>query len=178
MFFKLKDLGVKFINLSALVALVFTLSACQEDLLPDDSQLPLNATGMTLDNFNVSLNTSEEVELTQTLETSDAVVLYFTMWCPVCDSHMNHIRNELVAAYPNVNFIMVDYVSGSQSDSRSSQLNSGYSDFNVIADTDDYLQDLLQGTMGTIVVIDKNQVVLLNEYFKNDSALTQVLNNL
>ncbi len=166
------------ISLALLCTALITLTACEEDLLPSGSQLTQNATGMTLDNFNVSLNTSEQVELTQTLETNDAVVLYFTMWCPICDSHMNHIRNQLVDAYPNVAFIMVDYVSGSLSNSRTSQLNSGYGDFNVIADTDDYLQNLLQGTMGSIVIIDKNQVVLFNEYFKNDQALTQVLDNL
>jgi thiol-disulfide isomerase/thioredoxin len=158
--------------------LMITLSACQEDLVPDDSSLSQDATGMTLEDFSVSLNTDSQFELTQTLTTKDAVVLYFTMWCPICDSHMTHIRNHLVDAYPNVSFVMVDYVSGSLQDSRSSQMASGYGDFEVIADTDDALQDLLQGTMGSIVVIDKNQVVLLNEYFKNDTSLMAVLDNL
>lgn len=174
----LAALGSALIRLTVLASLLTLLSACEEDLVPSDSALSQDATGMTLDDFTVSLNTDTQLGLTQTLTTHDAVVLYFTMWCPICDSHMTHIRNHLVDSYPNVSFIMVDYVSGSLQDSRASQLASGYSDFDVIADTDDALQDLLQGTMGSIVVIDKNQVVLLNEYFKNDASLVAILDAL
>ena len=182
MFTNLKNrtttLGSAFLRLVVITGILTMLSACQEDLVPDDSALSQDATGMTLDDFTVTLNTDSSLGLTQTLTTHDAVVLYFTMWCPICDSHMTHIRNHLVDSYPNVSFIMVDYVSGSLQDSRASQLASGYSDFDVIADTDDALQDLLQGTMGSIVVIDKNQVVLLNEYFKNDASLVAILDAL
>ena len=178
MFINIKKLILQLTRLTFLLSALITLSACQEDLVPDDSSLSQDATGMTLDDFTVSLNTNTPLALTQTLTTHDAVVLYFTMWCPICDSHMTHIRKQLVDAYPNVSFIMVDYVSGSLSDSRASQLASGFGDFEVIADTDDTLQNLLQGTMGSIVVIDKNQVVLLNEYFKNDASLVAILDTL
>lgn len=160
------------------VFLVLTLMACQEDLYPQDnpsSRSLAATTGYILDDFTVSLNTNQALTLSDQLTNFDAVVLYFTMWCPVCDSHMQHIRSHLIPAYPNVKFVMVDYVSGSHSHSRASQINSGYSDFDVIGDTNDYLQDLLQGTMGSIVVIDKNFVVQLNEYFKNDQALKGIL---
>ncbi len=172
---------VKTFKALATVFLMLAVMACQEDLYPQDNSSARSlaaTTGYTLDDFTVSLNTGQALTLSEQLTNADAVVLYFTMWCPVCDSHMQHIRNHLVSSYPNVNFIMVDYVSGNHSHSRASQLNSGYSDFSVISDTDDYLQDLLQGTMGSIVVIDKNFVVQLNEYFKNDQALKAALDSI
>ena len=175
------NLLVKTFKALATVFLMLTVMACQEDLYPQDnssSKSLATTTGYTLDDFTVSLNTGQAWTLSEQLTNFDAVVLYFTMWCPVCDSHMQHIRSHLISSYPNVNFIMVDYVSGSHSHSRASQLNSGYSDFEVIADTNDYLQDVLQGTMGSIVVIDKNFVVQLNQYFKNDQTLKATLDSL
>ncbi len=163
------------------VSLVLTLMACQEDLYPQDnpsSRSLAATTGYLLDDFTVTLNTNEPFVLSDQLVTFDAVVLYFTMWCPVCDSHMQHIRSHLIPTYPNVKFVIVDYVSGSHNHSRASQLNSGYSDFDIISDTDDFLQYTLQGTMGSIVVIDKGFEVKLNEYFKNDLALKFLLDSL
>ena len=169
------------IKLLGATCLALSMSGCEEDLVPDDSALEQDGRASVntyVDTFSVNLTTGENLELTTRLETRDAVVFYFTMWCPICDSHMNHIRKSLLDAYPNVAFVMVDYVSGNTADSRASQSAGGYGSLDVVADTDDFLQILLQGTMGSIAVIDKNQVIQLNEYFRSDENLTRVLNQL
>src|SRR5512140_1746850 len=70
-----------------------------------------NAPDFTLsDTLGGSLTLSSELTTTNT----KGVVLYFTMWCPLCDSDMTAMRN-FFPAFPNVRFIAVDYVSGSVS---------------------------------------------------------------
>jgi peroxiredoxin len=104
-------------------------------------------------------------------------VLYFTMWCPVCDMHMSNMRSTVVPAYPDVRFFLVDYVSGSVANARSAELASGYagSGLTVLADTDHAVLGLFHGTMGTTVVIDAAGVVHLNEDYKDGSRLRSAL---
>lgn len=106
-----------------------------------------------------------------------AVVLYFTMWCPVCDSHMSHLRDAIVPDYPDVTFVAVDYVSGSVADARSAQNAHGFggAEFRVVADLDGVAESLYQGTMGTTVVIDREGVVRLNEDYRNGSRVAETL---
>jgi len=157
------------------------MTGCQEDLLPSNDQLASNSiaeVGSTLDDINFTLSTGDTQNLSDRLQNADAIVLYFTMWCPVCDSHMNHIRQHIRDDYPNVDFIFVDYVSGSVSASYGAQRSSGYSDFDVLADINDVLQNRLGGTMATTVVVDKNFIVRMNEEFKTGSQLTAMLDQL
>jgi hypothetical protein len=90
-------------------------------------------------------------------------VLYFTMWCPVCDMHMSSMRSTALPVYPDVRFFLVDYVSGSVANARSAELSNGYanSGFSVLADTGLSVLGLYHGTMGTTIVIDKAGVVRL-----------------
>lgn len=161
-------------------ALLLLLSGCQEDLFPESEtqQAGPGQVGETVIDFNSRLNTGDDFLLSNRLVQADAVVLYFTMWCVVCDSHTSEIKNHIQPNYPNVDFILVDYISSSNSFSRSNQQSTGFTQFDVISDTDSQLEDALSGTMGTIVVIDKNAIIQMNEYFSSSSKLTQILDSL
>jgi thiol-disulfide isomerase/thioredoxin len=118
------------------------------------------------------------VTLSAELASADAVVFYFTMWCPVCDSHMSHMRANIIPDFPQVKFYFVDYVSGSIVVSRSAQLANGYGSSLVLVDEIQHVLDLYNGTMGTTVVVDNSGIVLMNEDYKDGSKLEEVLNTL
>ena len=107
-------------------------------------------------------------------------VLYFTMWCPVCDMHMSNMRSTVVPAYPDVRFFLVDYVSGSVVNARNAEVSNGYagSGFTVLADTNLDVLSLFHATMGTTVVVDQAGVVRLNEDYKDGARLRTVLSAL
>lgn len=134
--------------------------------------------GQLSPDFTATDTLSNPVTLLSKLATADAVVLYFTMWCPVCDSHMAHIRSDIVPDFPSVIFLIVDYVTGSVSAAYSYQFERGYSDFTVLADTGQSILDLYQATMGTTVVIDSAGIVQMNEDFKDGTRLREVLEGL
>jgi peroxiredoxin len=108
------------------------------------------------------------------------IVLYFTMWCPVCDMQMSNMRSSVLPNYPDVRFFLVDYVSGSVADAQSAELSSGYSGsgFTVLADTNQAVLGSYHATMGTTVVIDPAGVVHLNEDYKDGSRLRSALSAL
>jgi thiol-disulfide isomerase/thioredoxin len=99
------------------------------------------------------------------------------MWCPLCDSHMSSIRQNVKSDYPNVIFLTVDYVSGSVNQSRSSQLANGYASETVIPDVSQALVKQFAGTMGSTIVIQSDNTILMNEDYK-EGKLLQILNNL
>jgi len=112
---------------------------------------------------------------------ADVVVLYFTMWCPVCLSHSDHIYNDVMPQFSGrgtVVYGLVDYVSGSVSATRASELANGYagSAFTTLADVNQGLLDQLNGAMGIVVIIDSDGTILVNEDYRNGSALTETLN--
>ena len=114
--------------------------------------------------------------LSTELASARAVVLYFNMWCPICDTHANLMRQYIVPDFPDVRFFLVDYVSGSVPLSRSNQIASGYTDFTVLVPTSDSFTKLYQATMGTTVVIDANgQIVRMNEDFLDGNKLRATL---
>ena len=111
---------------------------------------------------------------------ADVVVLYFTMWCPVCLAHSEHMYNHVIPQFKHrgtVVHALVDYVSGSVSGSRMEELANGYagSDFTTLADVNQSLQDQFHGAMGTVVVIDSDGTILLNEDYRDGSALMDTL---
>jgi peroxiredoxin len=120
-----------------------------------------------------SLTLSSELTTTNT----KGVVLYFTMWCPLCDTDMNNMRN-FISALPNVRFFAVDYVSGSVAGAAQTQLADGFSDFIVLADTQQTVLHQYQATMGTTVVIDSAGVVRMNESYKDGTRLQAALSSL
>lgn len=112
-----------------------------------------------------------------TLMPGNAIVLYFTMWCPICDSHQSHMISSVVPAFPNSKYFLVDYVSGSIEGTRQAEVSNGYSgsSFSALADTDMSVLNLFNATMSTTVVIDSSGVVVMNEDYKDGSRLMNVL---
>ena len=133
--------------------------------------------GQTAPDFTVPDTLGGDFTLSEELPAARAVVVYFTMWCPTCDSHMSHMRDTLMPGYPDVTFLAVDYVSGSVADARSAQDSHGFGgpDFRVVADLSGEVEALYEGTMGTAVVIDAGGVVRLNEDYKDGSRVDDVL---
>ncbi len=174
-------------RLLMVAALTFVLAGCDDmmdDLAPSGEdrrpavvpgsvgpQVGQIAPDFTLDDTLYTPHT-----LSTELTSARAVVLYFTMWCPICDTHANHMRQYIVPDFPNVRFFLVDYVSGSVPLSRSNQVASGYTDFTVLVPTSDSFTRLYQATMGTAVVIDANgQIVRMNEDFLDGNKLRATL---
>lgn len=159
-------------------ALLLTLAGCQQDLMPSGEDQRSSAVPAISEDFSVTLSDGSDFSLSSALTGHDAVVLYFTMWCPVCDEHMQHLRESFVPAYPNVQFVLVDYVSDSVSATYKNQRSAGYGDFLTISDHQNVLQNLFAGTMASTVVIDKNFVVQMAETFKTGEQLQVLLNAL
>jgi peroxiredoxin len=110
------------------------------------------------------------------LSTSTGVVLYFTMWCPICDAHASHMRAEIIPNFPTVQFFLVDFVSGSVAASRTAQLSNGYGDIETLADIDQKLFNSYNASMGTTVVIDSaGNIVRMNEDYKDGVKLKETL---
>lgn len=158
-----------------------TLTACQEDMLPsgdDNRNAETEQVGKTIDDVSFTLSTGEIDSLNNRLQRYDAVVLYFTMWCPVCTEHMISISRSYQQNYPNVDFMFVDYLTRSVSQTRNTQLSQGWDGFDTISDANNALEDLFNGTMAITVVIDKNSIVQMNEEFKNGVRLSETLDAL
>lgn len=168
---------IKFLSLTTLMCVVMLMLGCKEDLLPSDKDNRTENTVTTVD-FIALTSLDETIELDSLLAEYDAVVMYYTMWCPLCDTHMSYIASSIMPNYPQTAFLMVDYVSGSVSQSRRSQVENGYQALTVVADSDQSLLNQFHATMATTVVIAQDKSVLLNEDFKNGARLIDTLNNL
>jgi len=162
------------------------LSGCQDvsdDLSPDGGDqrpaVAAGSSGSAVSQLAPSFTAIDSLGTTHTLAdelaTVDGVVLYFTMWCPTCDSHMSHIRSTLMTDFPNVTFLVVDYVTGSVAASRASQLANGFAAFTVLTDVDLSLFNAFDGSMGTTVVIDSSRIVQLNEDYKDGTKVRATL---
>jgi len=157
---------------------VLGLSGCQDlsdDLSPDGGdqrpEVAAGSAGSQVSQLAPLFTAVDSLGVTHTLAgelaTVDGVVLYFTMWCPTCDSHMSHIRSSLMVNFPNVTFLIVDYVTGSMAVSRAAQLANGYAGFTVLVDTALSLHKDFDGGMGVTVVIDSSGIVQFNEDYKD-----------
>jgi peroxiredoxin len=137
------------------------------------------AVGQFAPDFTLQDTFSSIVTLSSTLTGTgvQGAVLYFTMWCPICDTHMSHMRTSEIPAFPSVRFYAVDYVSGSVAEARNAEISNGYdgSGFTVLADTHQTVLNLYQATMGSTVVIDRTGVVRMNEDFKDGTRLDAAL---
>jgi len=182
----------------AVALLCLHLVACggvEDDLWPSDEDqrgsvaagsvgaLP----GQTAADFQVQDSVGNAVQLADYLSDgatpADAVVLYFTMWCPICLSHSDHMLSTVVPRFRDrgdVVYALVDYVSGSVALSRAAEQANGYagSDFVVLADVDQALFDQFDAAMGTIVVIGPDGVIRLNEDYRTGAHLAASLDGL
>lgn len=114
------------------------------------------------------------------IQSSRAVVLYFNMWCPICDGHMDHMMRTIVPANPEVTFVIVDYVSGSVEHTAAAARASGYANtaFIVVTDLGHAMTDYFDTTMASTVVIDPSGAVLMNEDYKDGVKLAATLEGL
>jgi len=124
------------------------------------------AVGQTAPEFTLPITTGGEATLSGILATHRAAVLYFVMWCPICDAHMSHMFEYDIPAFPDVAFVAIDYVSGSVEQARQSQVDAGWGGdaFLVLADVGAPVETFYSRPMG-VVVIDGEQVVRMNEEF-------------
>jgi peroxiredoxin len=136
-----------------------------------------SAVGQNAPDFTLSDSLGNTVTLSSLVPTVPGTVLYFTMWCPICDGHMSHMRDVVIPQFPAVRFFAADYVSGSVVDARNAEISNGYAGtpFTVLADVNQTVLKAYQGTMGTTVVIDAAGVILMNEDYKDGSRLRAVL---
>ena len=112
----------------------------------------------------------------ETPVSTTGVVLYFTMWCPICDSHASHMRAYVMPNFPNVKFFLVDYVTGSVANARTAQVDNGYSNIDTLADVEQVVFNLYQASMGTTVVVGSvDKIVRMNEDYKDGVKLIETL---
>jgi len=127
--------------------------------------------GQISPDFTISDTHGNDVTLSSIVPTAQGVVLYFTMWCTLCKGDMSQMQSSAIPAFPNVRFYAVDYVSGTVAEAAAAEAeNSAYTTgFTVLADTHQILSGnsgLYKGTMGIVVVIDRNGVIRMNEEYK------------
>lgn len=159
--------------------LCLLLIACNEDLSPSSSDKREsiqvgssgNQVGQIAEDFSALDTQGNLLSLSDELANNDAVLLYFTMWCPVCDSHMSIIRETLKPNFPNINFINIDYVSGSADQASANQIANGYRSETVLADPSHALTDQFGGDMSVTIVINSENEILMNEGFKYSKVL-------
>lgn len=135
------------------------------------------AVGQIAPDFTLQSTLGDNVTMSAVLAGRRAVVLYFTMWCPICDAHMSHLRAAVLPSNPDVAFLVADYVSGSVADARNSEVANGYagSGFTVLADVGNPVLRAYAATMGTTVVIDNAGVVRMNEDYGNGVRIQEIL---
>lgn len=182
--------SVKNGRLLLLLTLLLVPAGCDtmDDLAPSgsDQRPPVTAgtvgpsVGQVAPDFTLPDTLGTTVTLAAALASSKAAVLYFTMWCPVCDAHMSHMRSAVIPAYPDVRFLVADYVSGSVVEARNSEVANGYagSGFTVLVDIGNPVLHSYAATMGTTVVVDNTGVIRMNEDYKDGARLQDALSNL
>lgn len=182
---------MSFVRLVIVLITFLTLTGCEnaaDNMLPSSEDkrpvveqgVPGTSVGQIALDFTIPDTLNNPVTMSNELVGSDGVVLYFTMWCPVCDSHMSHMRAHIIPNYPNIKFFFIDYVSGSVTIARSAQISNGYTgtSYSVLVDTDQSVLTAYRGTMGTAVVIDASGIVQMNEDYKDGTKINSILENL
>ncbi|MBU0481560.1 MAG: peroxiredoxin family protein [Proteobacteria bacterium] len=113
---------------------------------------------------------------------ADAVVIYFTMWCPVCSAHMDHIQFQIMPEFTGnrVVYLAIDYLSGSTASTTQAQQDAGFAGGNWLAAADpgQVVTGIFNATMATTVVIDPSGKVRMNEDFRTGENLLQLLREL
>lgn len=175
-----------FCKLAALLLLVIMISACGNNLIPSGedkrASVPAGSIGGNLNqkspDFTLSATNGSTVTLASSLSGKKGAVFYFTMWCPICDTHQSNLRSTIVPSFPDVNVYLVDYVSGSVSSAASAASASGYADFITLADSSKILLNIFGATMGTTIVIDSSGSIRMNEDYRDGAALRSILSGL
>jgi peroxiredoxin len=172
-------------RIAGLIMLIFCMTGCGDNLFPsgEDKRPSIQAgssggsVSQKAPDFSVPDINGSTVTLASSIAGKKGAVFYFTMWCPICDIHMSSMRSSVAPSFPDVNFFLVDYVSGSIAGSASSATANGYAGgvFTTLADTNHTLLTTFQGTMGTTVVIDSTGIVRMNEDYRDGTNLRSTL---
>jgi peroxiredoxin len=177
-------------TLFVLLILIAGCGGMTDDLIPSGSDkrptVTLGSTGylpgQIAPDFTVPDMFGTAVTLSSVITTTgvQGTVFYFTMWCPICWTHMDDILNVQIPAFPTVRFYVIDYVNGTLADVQQSAVNTGYygTALTILADTQNVVETLYHGTMGITVVVDRNGIVRMNEDYKDGTRLHSVLLNL
>ena len=178
------------VKYGCLLLLLLLLTACGEiadDLTPSGTdQRPTVAAGTTgwavgqiAPPFSLLDINGTNVDLTLALAGKKGAVLYFTMWCPICNGDMSDLLN-VMPDFSTVRFFAVDYISGSVAAAQSMANSEGFinSDFTILADVNQQLLHNFNATMATTIVIDSSGVIRMNEEYKGDARLREVLSGL
>ena len=179
---------------ASLLLLVLVLGGCggmTDDLLPSGADRRAQSTGayMPGNPLDAATRAARLVDVDGNAFTLDdvlgspsppeAIVLYFTMWCPVCLAHSDHLHNTVVPTYgtARVRYFLVDYVSGDWQAMRQAARANGYlgSDLEPVLDADGTLFQRLHGAMGNVVVVDAQGTIRLNAYYQDGTALEAAL---
>lgn len=159
-----------------------------DDLNPSDHDQRPAVTAGTLGNqpgqlavdFSLATSTATTFQLSNHLaggsQPVDAVVLYFTMWCPICLAHSDHMFNSVIPQFQargTVVYALVDYVSGSVVASRAAEMANGYagSVFVTLVDDQRAVMDQFNAAMGSVIVIAADGTIVMNEDYRNGDAL-------
>lgn len=170
-----------------LLAIVLLTASCGNLIPSGEDERSAVTTGVTgsdvgqnAPDFTVYDSLGNSVTLSTETASAGGIVLYFTMWCPVCSSHQDHMLETVVKDFPGVSFFLVDYVSGSVEAARDTEVSNGIATtaFTTLADSSQVVAGLYNGTMATTVVIDPSGVVLMNEDYKDGAKLAETLANL
>jgi len=179
--------SVKKVTLFVLLVLFAGCGGMADDLLPSGSDKQPIATpgsigylpGQIAPDFTIPDMYGNSVTLSSVITTTgvQGVVLYFTMWCPICWIHMDDMLNVQIPRFPNVRFYAVDYVNGTIAYVQQSALNTGYfgTALTILADTQNIVEGLYNGTMGITVVVDSAGIVRMNEDYKDGTRLLAAL---
>ncbi|MDX8387915.1 MAG: redoxin family protein [Ghiorsea sp.] len=186
------------IKISTIILTCALLAACgnlSDDLIPSGNDLRAavtsgstgNQVSQTVSDFSASNTNNGTFVLADHLaggtNASDAVVLYFTMWCPICMSHIDHLFFNIIPQFKargKTTYVLVDYVSGSISATVVSEAVNGYagSIFTTIADENQAILGQLGGAMGKVIVIDGNGIIQMSEDFKTGANLVSTLDKI
>lgn len=174
--------------LAALLLATVSCGAVGEDLAPSGEDKRGADAGAVVDggfapgfpDFTLYSIDGSENGIYGHIQSSRAVVLYFNMWCPICDGHMDHMMRTIAPANPDVTFVIVDYVSGSVKHTAAAAQASGYANtvFIVVTDLGHAMMDYFDATMASTVVMDASGSVVMNEDYKDGVKLAAALEGL
>lgn len=169
----------------AIAGVLLASAGCGDNLFPSGAdkrtEVQAGSSGGAVSqkapDFSVTDTNGTTVTLASSLAGRKGAVFYFTMWCPICDIHMSSMRASIIPLFPDVNFYLVDYVSGSVSGAAGAASANGYAGgvFTTLADVNHTLENNFQGTMGTTVVVDNAGIIRLNEDFRDGTRLHSAL---
>lgn len=167
-----------------LLFLAFSGMHCS-NLLPDGTDLRnqnpgyILAVGQQAPDFALPVTDGSTLTLASGLAGKNGLVVYFTMWCPVCTSHTDEVVQAIMPAYPNARYVMVDYVSSGIGEAATLKTYGGYdpTGITVVLDKSQSFMNSYGATMAYVVIIDSTGKIRMNEVYKRQK-MEQILGSL